>query len=408
MPIIRDLLDRRSIENPAQPLTSTALIDALGGSATNAGVTVTEEKALGITGFFRGVAIITGVGASTPLKTYKTNSRERVAVRILENPHPDMTPFEFWELVWLYVLLWGNAYLLKQRTGAGQLVELWPIHPKRVTVRVDNDPQSPNVGRKHFDVRLADGGTKRYTNDDICHIAGLGYDGIQGLSIVKVMAQAVGIALAADEYAARFYAQDATPGGVVSVDGTLSDDSWQRMLARWKSLHQGTGKAHEIGVLEGGAKWQQVGLNAEDSQLLLTRRFSVSDAARMLGLPPHLLADVEKSTSWGTGIEEQNTGLVVYTLGPWFARFEQRVTRELTGPGVFAEFDLNGLLRGDMKTRFESYARAVGGPWLAPDEARRFENLEPIEGGDKLLRAAGVTAAGEESNEEDIPDDLAP
>jgi HK97 family phage portal protein len=404
--LLRGLLGQRSVENPAQPLTSTALVDVLGGPRSHAGVTVTEEKAMGITAIFRGVSIIAGLGASTPLKTYKSGTRERVSVRILDNPHPEMTPFEFWELAWLYVLLWGNAYMLKQRTVAGQLAELWLLHPRRVKVEVETNAKDPNFGRKVFRVRLANGGEKTYTSKEILHVPGLGYDGLQGLSVIKVMAQSLGIALAADEYAARFYSQDATPGGVIIVDGELSSESWSRLKTQWKALHQGTSKAHELGVLEGGAKWQQIGLDAEDSQLLLTRKFSVSEAARLLGLPPHLLADVEKSTSWGTGIEQQNIGLVVYTLSSWFSRFEQRATRELTGPGIFAEYDVNGLLRGDMKTRFESYFRAAGGPWMSVDEVRAFENLEPIDGGDALLRPVNMAAADAvPDDEEDITDE---
>jgi HK97 family phage portal protein len=171
-------------------------------------------------------------------------------------------------------------------------------------------------------------------------------------------------------------------------------------------LHKGVAKSHELGILEGGAKWKSVGIPPEDAQLLLTRRFSVSEVARMFGLPPHLLADVEKSTSWGTGIEQQNIGLVVYTLGPWFARFEQRITRELTGAGIFAEYDVNGLLRGDMKTRFSSYAQGIQWGWLSRDEVRGYENLEPIPDGEgsKFLVPSNMQVVDEE-NEPDETDE---
>ena len=399
MPLLRRLF--RSVEDPAKPLTSATLIDALGGTPTASGIAVTEEKALGVTAVLRAVAIIAGVGAATPVKTYRFGTRTRVTVRILDTPHPEITPFEFWEMAWAYALLWGNAYLFKQRDALGRLVELWLIHPARVRVEIDRDADGPNFGRKRFEVVLASGRRASYTSDDICHIPGLGYDGLQGFSVIRVARQSLGIAMAADEYAARFYSQDATPGGVLEVEGELSDTAWRRMKSQWNALHKGVAKSHELGILEGGAKWKSVGIPPEDAQLLITRRFSVSEVARMFGLPPHLLADVEKSTSWGTGIEQQNIGLVVYTLGPWFARFEQRITRELTGAGIFAEYDVNGLLRGDMKTRFTSYAQGIQWGWLSRDEVRAYENLEPIpEGeGSKFLVPTNMQVLDEDEPE---------
>lgn len=376
MPLLRRHL--RGVENPAQPLTSTALADALVGPSGYAGVHVSEENALQLVAVWRCVSLIAGAGASLPLKTYRTNTRTPRSVRILDNPHPDLTRYEFWEIIWTHLLLWGNAYILKLPAQSGLLGELWPIHPRDVECYVVDAGEMR--GTKRFRVRrganLFDLGA-----NEILHVPGLGYDGMTGLPPLRLAREALGVAIAADQYAQRFFSQSARPDGLLEVQGRLSPDQWQRLRDQWHSLHQGLGGAHQIAILEGGASWKQVGLPPEDAQLLLTRRFSVTEIARLFGVPPHMIGDVEKSTSWGTGIEQQGIGFVVYTLRPWLSRIEQRVTRDLTGAGVYAEYLVDGLLRGDTESRYKAYAMALQWGWMSRDEIRAKENLEPIPDG---------------------------
>jgi len=160
------------------------------------------------------------------------------------------------------------------------------------------------------------------------------------LSPIGLVRQTVGLALAAEEYGARFFGQDARPGGVIEVPLELSDTAFARMKSQWNALHAGVQRSHLMAILEGGAKWNTVGLAPEDAQFLLTRRFEVSEIARIYGVPPHLIGDTDRSTSWGTGIEQQTIGFVVYTLRPWVVR-EEKVTRrgllQLADPNLYME-----------------------------------------------------------------------
>jgi HK97 family phage portal protein len=371
-----------SIENPAVPLTSTTLLEVFGGQKSASGVEVTVEKSLGMPAVFRAVNLIAGTIASLPLHAYRQGdggSRQRVtsgrAASLLDNPHPDLTPFELWEITYAHMLLWGNAYLWKGRDQLGRLVELWPIHPSRVKAG-----RTSAMGRKVYQI---DGGEQEHDDTTILHLPAFGYDGVCGVSPIRIARQGIGLSLAAEEYGAKLFGSGSLATGILQTEQRLKPSDADRLQARWKAKRSGLGSAHETIVLDQGAKFTQLTIPPEDAQFLQTRSFQVSEIARIFGVPPHMLMDTDKSTSWGTGIESQTLGFVTYTLRPWLVRFEQRVTRVLKPEPVYAHYALEGLLRGDSAARAAFYRALweIGG--FSTNEIRALEEMPPIEGGDR-------------------------
>lgn len=380
MSLLSRLERRATVESPAVPLTSTTLLDWMTGPKVHAGTTVSENSSLGMPAVWRAVNLIAGTCASLPLHAYREADDVRLPVssgqapRLLDRPHPDLTPFELWESVFAHLLLWGNAYLRVLKNEGGQVAELWPVHPSRV-----------QAGRSKTDltkVYCVDGNTDApLTDEEILHIPGFGYDGICGVSPIRLARQGIGLALAAEEYGARLFGSGSLASGILQTEQRLNPDQAEAMKNRWKQKVGGLDKAHDIAVLDSGAKFQQLTIPPQDAQFIESRRFQISEVARIYGVPPHMLMDTERSTSWGTGIEQQGIGFVVYTLRPWLTRVEQRLTRLLRPSAVYARYSVEGLLRGDTKARYDSYAVGRQWGWLSVDEIRRLEDLPPLPDG---------------------------
>lgn len=400
MTILRSYLDARSAqnpENPAVPLTSDTLIRVLGGQRTSAGVAVTEDTALNFSAAFRATALISGSVAGLPLHSHRKSDNARTSAPLLEDPHPDMTDFELWELETVHLLWWGNGYLRKYRNTLKQVVEMWPIHPARVTPKLD-EPTESNPSGKTFEVRRKSGETKILTPAELLHIPGMGFDGVKGAGIITRARQSLGIALAAENYAGEFFGSGNMPAGTLTTEQEVKDDAaLERLKKRFLTMINGP---NDIAVLSHGLKFEPITISPRDAEFLASRKFSVTEMARWFGLPPWMLADVEKSTSWGTGIEQQGIAYVVYCLRPWLKRIERRVTRELLPRTQYAKFKVEGLLRGDTESRFEAYSKAIQGGWMNPNEVREKEDEPPYEGGDTFVRPVNMTPI--------IPDDEAP
>lgn len=384
MPVLRRILDRRSVENPGRPLTSSSLIDILGSPQSSAGVSITQDTVLGIPAVWRSVNLLAGTAASLPLKSFKDDSRERIVVPVLDSPHPDMTRFEFWEWIYVSLLLWGNAYAQKVYDGMGRIVELWPIMPSDIKVG-RSAPWDANPSGKVFDVTTS-GSRKAWTPHEVFHIPGLGYDGICGVSPLRLARQGFGLALAAEEFGARFFGSGSMLGGVLQTEQRLDQPAADALKERWRSKMAGLNHSHEVAVLDSGATFQQVGIPPGDAQFLESRSFQVEEIARWFGLPPHMIGAVTKTSSWGTGIEQQSIGFVVYTLrSQWLTRVEQRVEKELQPVGTYSRYIVEGLLRGDSKARAAFYQTMVAIRAMNPNEVRDLEDREPYEGGDEYL-----------------------
>ena len=382
---------RASPESPAVPLTSASLLNWLAGPAVDAGVTVSETASLGMPAVWRAVNLIAGTCASLPLHAYRSEDDVRLpmnggqAAALLASPHPDMTPFEVWETVYSHLLLWGNGYLRVLRDQNGRIAELWPLHPSRIQAGRASDATK---------VYQLDG-EAGYTDNEILHIPGFGYDGICGVSPIRLAKQGIGLALAAEKYGAKLFGSGSLASGILQTEQRLDRASADRLKADWKSkVGGGVDHAHEVAVLDAGAKFQQLSIPPEDAQFIETRRFQIAEVARIFGIPPHMLMDTERSTSWGTGIEQQGIGFVVYTLRPWLTRVEQRLTQILRPAAVYAKYSVEGLLRGDTQARYAAYAVARQWGWMSVNEIRRLEDMPPVSGGDERLQPLNMTPLG--------------
>lgn len=230
--------------------------------------------------------------------------------------------------------------------------------------------------------------------EQVLHIPGLGYDGIVGYSPLAMAKNAVGLAIATEEYGAKFFANGAAPGGVLEHPGTIKDP--QRVKDSWNAAYQGSGNAHRIAVLEEGMKYQPIGISPEQAQFLETRKFQINEIARIYRVPPHMVGDLEKSSF--SNIEQQSLEFVKYTLDPWICRWEQSLKRRLfteeEKQEYFVKFNVDGLLRGDYQSRMNGYAVARQNGWMSTNDIRELENLDRIpaeEGGDLYLVNGSMT-----------------
>jgi HK97 family phage portal protein len=372
---------RDTIQNPLVPITSASLLDLLGGTVVEAGVSVTPQSSLGMSSVYRATSLVSSVAAALPLMPFKTGTKEIVKSPLLANPHPDMTPYELWRLSYVHRCLWGNSYMQKVRDNSGRIRWLYPISPEMVHVGKAT-PIEANPSGKVFEVNTVGGGQVVLTPDDILHIPGFGYDGVCGVSPVRMAAQGIGTALAAERYSGKLFGSGNLVSGILQTEQRLTSEQAEAIQKRWRAKVSGLNRAHETVVLDNGAKFQQLTMPSADAELLVTRKFAVVELARYFGVPPFLMLETEKSSSWGTGLEQQATGFVTFDLHPqWLAPTEQRVTKELTGAGIEAKYQLDMLLRGDTSNRaiFYNVMRQVGA--FSADDIRERENLPPLPDG---------------------------
>lgn len=379
-----------SLENPEVSISSERVVELFGGEKSSAGVAVTEKKVLGIPAVWRAVNLIAGATASLPFGPYRADGSARRAVTsgqaaaLLADPHPDLTPFELMELTVAHALTWGDAYHWRDRDDLGRPLHLLPLHPSRVKAGRTSD------GVKVYQLDGKDG----YTDREILHIPGFGTDGIGGIRPVQALKQSFGLALAAEEFGARLFANGALSTGILTSDQRLTQEQADALHARWKQKRAGLEKAFGTIVLDGGLKYQQLTIPPEDAQFLESRSFQVSEVARVFGVPPHMLMDTDKATSWGTGIEQQSIGFLVFTLRPWLTRIEQRFTRILKPEPVYARFTVEGLLRADSAARAAFYKEMWYLGVFSTNDIRALEELPPVEGGDVRYRPLNMGELG--------------
>lgn len=375
-----------------------------GGALSSAGPAVTERTAMGIAAVYACLGLISGAIASLPLPIYQRTQegRERVTHDLWwllnEQPCPSMSAAVFWEYMACSLLLHGDALAPIERASpmSPKIIGFKPAHPMDVTVQRVDDRLAYSV--------LRDGKIKVYDQDDMLHVPGLGFDGLRGLSPLRYAAkQAVGIALAADEYSARFFSNGARPDYVVTVNGKMGEEQARVFRETWMARYAGLNNAHIPAILSGPeADVKALSLAAKDAQLIETRNYQAGDIARLYGVPPHMIGLTDKATSWGSGIEQQSIGFVKYTLQRHLVKFEQEINRKCFRTSRhFAEFATAGLERGDYKARNEGYRIAAGRAgepgWMTINEIRKMENLPPIDGGNELNK--GTTTTGVKPNE---------
>lgn len=374
----------------ALEIGSSELYELLAGAPSAAGVSVTEASALRVTAVYACVRLIAGAIASLPLATYRRTDEGRDRVRtdlwwlLNEQPCVSVSAAVFWEYLVAQMLLSGDAIAEIERGRGGVIRALYPLDSRAVNVRkVD--------GRLRYEF-CRDGVWLGRDQDDVLHIPGFHSDGARGLSVIRHAARdAIGLALAAESFSSRFFASGAHPDVALKVPGKMSQEQIDNLRRIWSQKYGGAHNSSLPIVLTEGTELQEVTISAQDSQLIEARRFQVADIARAFGVPPHMVGETDKSTSWGSGIEQQGIGFVQYTLAPHLNRIEQEINRKCFRTAQhFVEFNVEGLLRGDSKARAEYYTRALGGTqnpaWMTPNEVRRLENLPAIPDGDTLSK----------------------
>jgi HK97 family phage portal protein len=385
----------KSRDKPQNSTAGSGYRFYLGG--TTSGKAVTERSAMQMTAVYSCVRILAEAVAGLPLHLYRykeDGGKEKALDHPLylllhDEPNPEMSSFVFRETLMTHLLLWGNAYAQIIRNGKNEVVALYPLMPNKMTVDRDTNGHLYYSYNRGNDEAIRDKqSTVILRPSDVLHIPGLGFDGLVGYSPIAMAKNAIGMAIACEEYGAKFFANGAAPGGVLEHPGTLKDP--QRIRESWQSTYGGTSNAHRIAVLEEGMKYTPIGISPEQAQFLETRKFQINEIARIFRVPPHMVGDLEKSSF--SNIEQQSLEFVKYTLDPWVIRWEQSIMRTLISQEeksqYFVKFNLEGLLRGDYQSRMNGYAIGRQNGWMSANDIRELENLDRIpaeEGGDLYL-----------------------
>lgn len=377
------------------------------GLSSPDGITVSESTAMTLSAVFRAVSLVSGSIASLPLRTVLTKAdgtKERSS-SFLDNPGGDrFTPFEWKELVAVFLLIHGNCFLQHMFNGVGTLVALNPIHPSSVTVHWD----SSRPGGKRFDVEVPnDNGTKTtksFDSSTMTHIMGISLDGLKGVSPIGLARTSMSTGMAGDKSALRQFTNGASISGMVTPigDAFLEEPEANAVKKSVNANMTGVENAGTIAVINKDLKFTAWQMNAADAQFLESRTFQIDEVGRWFGVPPHLLGLTEKSTSWGQGIAEQNRGLARYTLTPWTSRIDERVTRLLKGKRI-AEFDFKAFVKPSPEDEINLLIAQVNSGLLTLNEARKILNLPSLEGGDLPRVPAGAAAPTAEPSKEEVP-----
>ena len=412
-----------SRDKPTNATSGSSYRFFLGGSTS--GKTVTERSAMQMTAVYSCVRILAEAIAGLPLHlyTYKEDGGKEKAIGhplyllLHDEPNPEMSSFVFRETLMTHLLLWGNAYAQIIRNGKGEVVALYPLMPNRMTVDRDSSGQLfYSYQMNNSDAPTMKTGTVILKPSDVLHIPGLGFDGLVGYSPIAMAKNAIGLAIATEEYGAKFFANGATPGGLLEYPGTVKDPD--RVRESWNKGFSGSQNAGKVAILEEGMKYTPISIAPEQAQFLETRKFQINEIARIFRVPPHMVGDLEKSSF--SNIEQQSLEFVKYTLDPWVVRWEQSLSRALFTPEekkqYFFKFNVEGLLRGDYQSRMNGYATARQNGWMSANDIRELENLDRIpaeEGGDLYLINgnmlplvhAGAFADIDSGKEESEPDE---
>ena len=353
------------------------------------GKSVTERTAMQTTAVYACVRIISETVASLPLHVYEytDSGKERVFThplyRLLHDiPNPEMNSFVMREVMMSHLLLWGNSYSQIIRNGKGEVTALYPLMPEKM--RIDRGAD----GRIYYTYNSDKQGTFVFRKDEVFHVVGLGFDGLVGYSPIAMAKNAIGLSIAAEEYGSSFFSNSGTPSGVLEHPGVLKEP--EKVRDAWNDAYGGSSNAHKVAVLEEGMKFSPISINPHEAQFLETRKFQVNEICRIFRVPPHMIADLEKSSF--NNIEQQSLDFVTNTIRPWLVRIEQSIFQQLLTEEeqqkYFVKFNVDGLLRGDFKSRMSGYAVGRQNGWYSANDIRELEDMNKIpaeEGGDRYL-----------------------
>lgn len=360
---------------------------------TYTGKRVSSQRAMRLTAVFACIRVLAESIGMLPCSLYQTTDTgkkkatgERLHKLLSLQPNGYMTPQEFWELVILCLCLRGNFYAYKVK-ALGEVVELLPIDPGCVVPKLNSNWEPV------YQVTFPDGSTDVLSQDEIWHVRIMTLDGLVGLNPIAYAREAISLGLATEEHGARLFGNGAVTSGVLRTDSELSDAAYARLKADFEEKHQGLGNAHRPMILEQGLDWKSMALNAEDSQFLETRKFQLEEICRLYRVPMHMVQNTDRATF--SNIENLGIGFINYALVPYFTRIEQRINiglvRKSKQGSFYAKFNAGALLRGDMKSRFDSYATGINWGMFSPNDCLELEDRNPRPGGDVYLTPMNMT-----------------
>ena len=375
------------------------------------GMRVSADSAMRLTAVYACVRILSETMASLPFVLYRTDAsggKVRVTNHWLyrlfaRRPNRFQNPFEWREMMQGHLALRGNAYNRIVSNARGEITELVPIHPDRI--RIELLPS----GEFRYRVTDRDGRESVLPRGEVWHLRGLSSDGLLGMSPIEIARESVGMALAAQDYGARFFANDAKPtGGWIEFPGSFKDAEAKKVFRESYQQAQSGANRGKVLVLENGMKFHEVGVTNRDAQFLELRKFQITDIARLFRVPPHMIGDLDRATF--SNIEQQSLEFVMHTMTPWAERWEASIEAELLpdDEGLEVEFDFANLMRGDAASRAGYYQSGIQNGWLTRNEARLAENLNPLEGLDEPLRPLNMTEESDAEEAEDEPAEKPP
>ena len=369
-----------------------------GSGGTEAGIAVSPESALGLSAVYACVGLIADMIGTLPLHVYRRlpdDGKERApsnpVYRLLHRqPNMRQTAKEWLTMGGAHMLLRGDFYNQIVLDGRGAETALLPLHPDRVTTRLLDS------GRRGYIYRPPRGQPVTLTQDEVFHVMGLTLDGVHGCSVIEYARETIASSQAQEGFSARFWRQGAEGHLAFVAPNALSPQAREANEKVLQDRLGGWRQAHKPILLEGGMKAERISVSGRDAQYIESKRFSVADIARFFRVPPHMIGDVDGTTSWGTGIEQLTIGFVNFTLMPWLVAIQQAADRDLIlADDCFAEFNVDALLRGEAAARADAHRAYVDGGIKSVNEIRVIENLNRIPGEeyDRPHRAANIGSA---------------
>lgn len=399
--LILDKLSAWFQQKGSQANSFSEMLRSYYGSETTAGEYVSPETAMRCSAVYACVGLLAESIAQLPIKIYRREGRERIEDKTLPiykllviKPSPWQTSFSYRETMMMHLLLRGYHVAIKVRDNGGNVRELLPVHPDAVSIRqLDN-------WELEFTVTLKTG-ARLLRSSDVFFIPFRSLDGVRPLSPISYQRETIGLTLAAQRHGARTFQNGAKPGGVLTHPRALKKEAHDRLKEDWEASYGGANIA-KTAILEDGMRYEPLSMTNADAQYLETRRFQTEDIARVFGVPLHMIQSTEKSTSWGSGIEQMSIGFVQHTLLPWIRRFEESVARDLVNdPDIEVRLKVEGMLRGDSKSRFAAYKTGTEIGVYSPNEIRELEDMNPREGGDVWLTPLNMRITDENGRTSD-------
>lgn len=360
-----------------------------------AGEFVNADTALQLSAVWACVRVISETIGALPWHTYekmpagKRTSRERrdgdVPWLLQTQANPEMTALAFRETITAHALTWGNGYAEIERTSDDRPKWLWLITPDRVT------PERTAAGGLQYRIHNGSQADSFILARDMFHLRGLSFDGLVGYSPIAIAARSLGHTMALEKFGAKFFANGAHPGAVLEHPGKLSTDAHKNLQDSVAAQISGDNALKPF-ILEEGMKWSGMTIPPEEAQFLESRKFQVSEICRWFRVPPHMVADLDKATF--SNIEHQQLEFVTHSLVPWCRRFETEADIKLFRRGnVYTKLELAGLLRGDLKARYDAYAVGRQWGWLSANDVRDLEDMNPVDGGEDYLAPMNMVPA---------------